>query len=263
MVLVGHIQTLVVKVVLITYVFIGAKYIKRKKSFNSLKYCIFFFVLITLLSSCNLKKSKDKDINSSFEKSFKEDDEKSFKEHIDSISNIYSNFKYSVAYDGPDKWKFDAGVGEHTIYRTFETDSATTFSINVIEIKKNKIKKKNGATIWTMYQENKEQMDKPITKLLEEQLNTEIKDFAAKKTYLRNNVALRRSLNYMIRNLDYEYSNTLIMYQVLIDNFTFTFSLNIPTDFYKVKPYYYEELFNNVYFLKKGERIKELIKKKN
>ena len=52
-----------------------------------------------------------------------------------------------MAYDGPDKWKFDAGVGEHTIYRTFETDSATTFSINVIEIKKNKIKKKK----WSNY----------------------------------------------------------------------------------------------------------------
>lgn len=224
-----------------------------------MKYCILFFVAITLSSSCNLKKYKDKDINSSFEKSFKEEDEKSFKEHIDSISNIYSNFKYSVAYDGPNKWKFDAGVSEHTIYRTFETDSAITFSINVIELKKNKIKKKNVATIWTMYQENKEEMDKPITKLLEEQLNTEIKNFTAKKTYLKNNVALRRSLNYMVRNLDYEYNNSLIMYQVLIDNMTFTFSLNVPTDFYKVKPYYYEELFNNVYFLKKGERLIQLI----
>jgi hypothetical protein len=95
--------------------------------------------------------------------------------------------------------------------------------------------------------------------LLEEQLNTEIKDFAVKKAYLKNNVALRRSLNYMVRNLDYEYNNSLIMYQVLIDNMTYTFGLNVPTEFYKVKPYYYEELFNNVYFLKKGERLIQLI----
>jgi hypothetical protein len=48
---------------------------------------------------------------------------------------------YNVAYDGPYKWKFDNGLGEHTIYRTFEPHSAITFSIYVIEIKKNTIKK--------------------------------------------------------------------------------------------------------------------------
>ena len=224
-----------------------------------MKYYILYFLVMIISSSCNLKKSKDEDINSSFEKSFKEDDEKFFKEHLDSISNIYSNFKYNVAYDGPDNWKFDTGVGEHTIYRTFEIDSSITFAVNVVELKKNKFKKKNGATIWTVYQENKELMDKPFIKLLEEQLNTEIKDFAVKKAYLKNNVALRRSLNYMVRNLDYEYNNSSIMYQVLIDNMTYTFSLNVPTEFYKVKPYYYEELFNNVYFLKKGERLIQLI----
>jgi hypothetical protein len=224
-----------------------------------MKYYILTFFLVVLFISCNSKNSKSKDIDSGFEKSFKEQEVNSFKEHLDSTSNIYSNFKYNVAYDGPDKWKFDNGVSEHTIYRTFEPDSAITFSINVIEIKKNTIKKKKDVTIWSLYQENKEQMDRPLTKLLEEQLNTKVEGFRATKAYLKNNVALRRSLNYMIRNLDYEYSNTSIQYQVLIDNLTFTFGLDVPTIFYEEKPYHFEELFNNVYFLKKGERLNQLM----
>ncbi len=119
-----------------------------------------------------------------------------------------------MAYDGPDKWKYDTGVREHTIYRTFKPDSAITFSINAIEVKKNTIKKKRDVTLWSIYQENKEQMDKPLTKLLEEQLSTKVEGFEATKAYLKNNVALRRTLNYMVRNLYYEYSNTSIQYQV-------------------------------------------------
>lgn len=225
-----------------------------------MKYNILTFLLLAILVSCNSKKSDSKNINSDFEKSFKEQENKKFNEHLDSITNIYSNFKYNVAYDGPNKWKFDTGVGEHTIYRTFEPDSAITFSINVIEVKKNTKKKNKDVTIWSMYLENKEQMDEPLTKLIEEQLNTKVEGFEAKKAYLKNNVALRRTLNYMIRNLDYEYSNTSVQYQVLIDNLTFTFSLDVPTMFYEQKPYHYEEMFNNVYFLKKGERLNQLIK---
>lgn len=224
-----------------------------------MKYSIINSLLLVFLISCNSKNTKSEDVQSDFEKSFKEQEVKSFQEHLDSTSNIYSNFKYNVAFDGPNKWKFDTGVGEHTIYRTFEPDSAITFSINVIEVKKNTIKKNKDVNIWSLYQENKEQMDKPLTKLLEEQLNTKVEDFEATKAYLKNNVALRRSLNYMVRNLDYEYSNTSIQYQVLIDNLTFTFSLDVPTMFYEQEPYDYEELFNNVYFLKKGERLNQLI----
>ncbi|WP_233899223.1 hypothetical protein [Tenacibaculum piscium] len=228
-----------------------------------MKYKILIFLFVFLLVSCNSKSSKPKNIDSGFEKSFKEQNENTFNEHIDSITNIYSNFKYNVAYDGPDKWNFDTGVSEHTIYRTYESDSAITFSVNVIEVKKNSIKKNKNLNIWTLYQENKEQMDKPLTKLLEEQLNTKVEGFKATKAYLKNNVALRRTLNYMIRNLDYEYDNTVVQYQVLIDNLTFTFSLDIPTMFYKENPYYYEELFNNVYFLKNGERLNQLMNNQN
>lgn len=228
-----------------------------------MKYSILVFLFVFFLVSCNSNNSKPKEINSDFEKSFKEQNDQAFNEHLDSITNIYSNFKYNVAYDGPDKWKFDNGLSEHTIYRTFEPDSAITFSINVIEVKRNTIEKNKNLNIWSIYQENKEQMDKPITKLLEEQMNTKVEGFQATKAYLKNNVALRRTLNYMIRNLDYEYNNTVIQYQVLIDNLTFTFSLDVPTIFYKEKPYYYEELFNNVYFLKNRERLNQLLHNQN
>lgn len=228
-----------------------------------MKYNILIILFINLFISCNSPNSKSKDINSDFEKSFKESNDSTFVEHYDSITNIYSNFKYYVAFDGPDKWKFDAGVSEHTIYRTFEPDSAISFSINVIEIKENTIDKDKITDLWSLYQQNKEQMDNPIKQLIEEQLNTKLEDFQVSKTNLKNNIALRRSSNYMTRNLNYEYSNTLILYQTLIKNLTFTFSLNVPTIFYEENPTYYEELFNNVYFLKNTERLNQILNNKN
>jgi hypothetical protein len=226
-----------------------------------MNYNIQAFFIILLLASCNTKKSNEE--ASGFEKSFKEQNIQEFNEHIDSITNIYSNFKYNVAYDGPNKWNFDTGVSEHTIYRTYQPDSAISFSINVIEVKKSHLEKKQKMDIWVLYQQNKDQMDKALINLLEEQLNTKAEGFKASKAYLKNNVALKRNLNYMVRNLDYEYNNTTIQYQVLIDNLTFTFGLDIPTMFYQKNPFYYEQLFNNVYFLKNGERLNQLINDPN
>lgn len=216
-----------------------------------------FAVIITIvLSACNLKNSNRNNLNG-FEKSFKEQQVQEFNQYLDSATNIYSNFKYHVAFDGPDNWRYDAGVSEHTIYRTFQPDSSLTFSINVIEQKLNENEKK--VDIWDLYQNNKEKMDYPFINSVEEQLNTKVKDYICQKSYIKNNSCLKRRFNYDIKDLNYEYNITIISYQTFINEYTYTFSLNIPTIFYNENSAYFDSFFKNVYFLKDGERLDKLL----
>lgn len=220
---------------------------------------LYLVILICgFLVSCNSQNKESKKI-SDFEKSFKEQKGEGFVEHLDSTTNIYSNFKYHVAFDAPDNWKTDLGVSEHTIFRTFQPDSSTTFSINVIEQKLSESEKK--IDIWELYQQYKEQFDYQIRTTLEKQLNTKMENLVSQKSYLRNNVSLKRKYNYKFKDLEYEYDVTNISYQTLIGDFTYTFTLSIPTIFYEEKPEFYGNLFRNIYFLKDGELLEETIKK--
>lgn len=74
-----------------------------------------FLILFTLkffLISCNSKKEKDP-MNDLFEPSYKEQKKNiEFSEYFDSLSNIYSNYKYNIAIRSPKNWKRDEGVSE-------------------------------------------------------------------------------------------------------------------------------------------------------
>lgn len=224
-----------------------------------MKIILFSIIAISILFSCSSTNSnKEKPIT--FEKSQKEQNQ-SFSEYLDSTTNIYSNFKYQIAFDGPDNWKSDAGVSEHTIFRTYQSDSSFTFSINVIELNNlDEDNKKSKVDIWEFYKKNKQQMDYPFTTLLEEQLKTKINDFNCQHSYLKNNSSLKRKFNYSIKDLDLEYNITIISYQTFVNERTYTFTLNIPTLFYNENQEYYERLFGNIYFLNDGERLEELLK---
>lgn len=226
---------------------------------------IFFF--ISILTSCQEKKVEG-NVTEIFEKSLKEQKKEGtlpeYIEHFDSVKNVYSNFKYRIAFDAPDHWKSDGGVSEHTIFRIYEADSAISFYINVIEIRltKEEEKEMGKRNIWEFYQINKEKMDYPYKVLLPKQFKSEIKDFKVKKSYLKNQVAIKRSFNYMVRQLDYEYSNTSIVYQTSIDNLTYTLGLDVPTTFYDENPEYYENLFLNISFLLNKEDLNKYLNQK-
>jgi hypothetical protein len=219
---------------------------------------LYFVIIISLVVSCNYQKSESQKL-SDFEKSFKEQKGEGFVEHLDSTANIYSNFRYHVAFDAPDNWETDLGVSEHTIFRTFQTDSSLTFSINVIEQKLSEKEKK--IDIWELYEQYKEQFDYQIRTTLEKQLNTKLENLVSQKSYLRNNVSLKQKYNYKFRNLEYEYDVTNISYQTLIGDFTYTFTLSIPTILYEENTEFYDNLFRNIYFLKDGELVEDVIKK--
>jgi len=218
---------------------------------------IIAITILSLLLSCTVNNSNK--VNSSyFEKSFKEEKGEGFIEHLDSTTNISSNFRYNIAFDAPDNWKIDAGVSEHTIFRTFQPDSSMTFSINVIEQKLNESEK---IDIWELYQKYKEQFDNQFRTTLETQLNSKMENLVSQKSCLRNNISLKRKFNYKIRDLEFEYDITNISYQTLINDFTYTFTLSIPTILYEEKTEFYDNLFRNIYFLKDGELLEEIITK--
>ncbi|WP_422359644.1 hypothetical protein [Reichenbachiella sp.] len=214
-------------------------------------------VSIAIICSCQ-QKNKKLTADDLVEDSFKEQKDKGglpeFTEHFDSLTNLYSNFKYRVAFDAPDHWQSDMGVSEHNIFRAYQADSAISFSINVIELKTNDT---TEIDIWESYQKNKEQMDYPYNVLLPKQLNTELENYVVSKSYLRNRISLKRSFNYMVRELDFEYENTSIVYQTNSGNYIYTFGLDIPTMFYVVDPDFYNNLFLNISFsLDKNELLK-------
>lgn len=215
-----------------------------------MKNILLLLTFILLLASCKATK-KENEVTDYFEKSDKEQKDlklsPEYTEHFDSINNLYSNYKYKVAFDAPNHWSSDAGVSEHTIFRTFQPDSAITFVINVVELKVPKNEK--APDIWEMYQNQKDKMDYSIKVLIPEQFNTTVNDFEASKTYIKNRTTLKRKFSYLVRELDMEYSNTSIVYQTLINNLSYTFSLDVPTMFYEEKPEYFESLFLRIFFL--------------
>ena len=225
---------------------------------------ITLLLLFTItLASCQEKK-KESDVTDHFEKSYKEQKDTDLlpehTEHFDSINNLYSNYKYKVSFDGPNHWASDAGVSEHTIFRTFQPDSAITFAINVIELKVAENEK--APDIWEMYQVQKEKMDYPYKVLIPKQFNSKVEDFNASKTYLKNKTILKRKFKYLVRELDLEYYNTSIVYQTLIDNLSYTFSLDVPTMFYDENPSFYDNLIRNVTFLYGKDDVNKYLNKK-
>ena len=138
-----------------------------------MKYLTSLILLLVCLSSCNQKKTSN---SNEFMDSFKKlkDDGKISEEveHMDTVSKIYSNYKYHVSFDGPNNWEFDMGVSQHTIYRTYQPDSIITFSINVIEYETEIDEGK--LDIWELYQDNKDIMDKPLIDLIEYQTKSKM-----------------------------------------------------------------------------------------
>lgn len=121
---------------------------------------ILLYGLLMLSIGCINKIEKDskKDLlKPSYKEQKKAND---YSEYFDTISNIYSNYKYNIAIRAPKNWKRDRGISEHTIFRTFQKDSGFSLSVNVIEPKYNVVN-----SYWAEYKKNKIALEKKIKKL--------------------------------------------------------------------------------------------------
>jgi len=222
---------------------------------------IFLGIIILVIIKKNLDKRSEKfNPKKQFEKSYKvKKTEKKFEntEHLDTIRNIYSNYYFNVGFDAQNDWNIDEGMNDHTIFRTFQKDSAITFIINVFEIK---TLKNNKLNIWEIRRENGvKEYDKKIISIIEMQGKTKVTNFKVKKSYLKNHTCIKMNFETLIKDLDFEYINTNIIYQTIVENKNYNFGLSVPKIYFELKPEYYENIFRNIYFLHNEEKTKSIV----
>lgn len=198
-------------------------------------------------------------MESNFEEPFKTQENIENVQDYDSIHNVYANYKYSIAYDGPNHWEADYGVSEHSIYRTYQRDSGITFSINVIEIKEKSIDSDENIDIWQVSDKLGDKFNNDILIMLKNKFNTEVEEKSFEKTYLKNKKAIRREYEFTLRNFQDSFDYTAIMYQIHENNNTITYDLMIPTVLLSHKEYENDKLFTNIFFLKNRESISDYI----
>lgn len=192
-----------------------------------------------------------------FEPSFKsiKSEKKKILEYLDTVNNVYSNFKYNVSFKIPKNWSFDEGNTEHSIMRAVKKDSLFYFTMNVIETSYNVEK-----NFWKSYEENRKEFELKSKKAMEVKLNTTIRDYKNEIIYLRNYKTIRKEFLFDIRHQDYIYEYKGIMHQIGIGNFTYSFGITLPKIFFDINPNQHYYFFDNVEFLADKKKIKNLLK---
>lgn len=203
---------------------------------------VFISFVFLLLSNSFFCQNSTNNINV-FEPSLKEKDSKD--EYLDTRTKIYSNFKYGFAVDFRDNWTIDRGVSKNTIIRSTQKDSAISFSINVIEVKK--IKPAKGT--WEFWDNNYDNFRSSQFELLSQMLNSKLSNYKNRKVYIDNTPAIETTFNFRHKNIDLEFEIEMIIYSVMKGSFTYTISLSLPQLVYNDNPLYFKSLISNFKFI--------------
>ena len=211
-------------------------------------YYIFVFIIFVFGCDYNNTSSGD-DFKKSYKKQISSGDiDENEVQYFDDNSRIYSNFKYGISFQEKRGWEIDYGVGQYTIYRAIQPDSAYTFSINVIEV--NLDSDDDFLDIHEVVDEigldaYKAQFENMIAK----KANVQVLNSSTKKIYFRNFPAMKTIINHNVREKDYEIGFTNIMYQLTRNNYTITCSLAVPTFFYDENKESLDNIFNGIQLL--------------
>ena len=220
-----------------------------------IKFTILTFFVIFI--SCNESKKQTKE-DKYLKESYKEQKSKGtlseYSEDFDSLTKIYSNYKYLISIDAPDNWKIDYGTAKHSIFRGNDPELTLTFSIVVVEPK---AELKNTKNAWEFYLANKTKQDAELKIIVKTQFNSELKNYKASKSYVRNFVSVNQSYDFLVRSADLEYVNHVINHQVYRDDYIYTLTAQMSKVVYDEQPEYFERLFNLVTFLPNSEKINE------
>jgi hypothetical protein len=210
-----------------------------------------------ILVSCNETKKQSKE-EKYLKESYKEQKSKGLvsehSENLDTLTNIYSNYKYLISFDAPDNWKIDYGTAKHSIFRGNDPELALTFSIIVAEPKYDEEFKLDA---WELHQKSKLLQEKETIEMIKTQYNTNIQNYKAEKSYIKNFVSSKKSFDFIIRSSNLEYVNHTIVHQVNRNNFIYTFTEHVPKVVYDKNPDYFENIFNNITFSANPELIKD------
>lgn len=163
-------------------------------------------------------------------------------EYFDSLTMIYSNYKYGFSMDFPDHWATDRGVAEHTIIRGARIDSATSFSINVIELSD---MKDENITIWQIYDSDQSGVINSFKNMLSETLNSKIYNFTTRKVHVANQEAIEAKANYIIKEVDVEFENQFLAYFIYVMPYMYSVGLHVPKAIYDNNQGYYNSMINN------------------
>jgi len=216
-----------------------------------MKKLLLFLLFSTLLYSCNQTNSdkKDDEFNKSFKKQIIDGDIiKDNVEYFDEETRLYSNFKYAIAYKETNNWTIDYGASQYTIFRAYEVDSGSTFSINVIELGEEGTK--SLVSTHTLIDTEEKAITMKANYISElEGVNINPIDFNLKKSYIKNFPAIKSTYKYIDRHSDFEYEVYVISYQVERAGNMYTFTLVCPYMFYEINSQYYEDIFLYINFL--------------
>ena len=193
----------------------------------------------------SIKKDKLNDI---FEPSFKESSSNANKiEHLDSISMIYSNFKYGFSMDFPDNWNFDRGIAEHTVIRAGQKDSFMLAAIVITELKD---KSQNSKDIWELWDDQEIGMADHVKNGFQKALNSDLLDFTWRKVFVNSRKAIETKSVYILKELDYEFEMLNIGYTITnSNNFIYNVTIKTPKFFYEMNPSRFDYMINNFVFL--------------
>lgn len=220
-------------------------------------YSILLLSIFSFLACINkVEKNPEKDL---LNPAFKEQaNNEGLVEYYDTISNVYSNYKYNIAINKPKNWKFDKGPEKYMIFRSFERDSGYNYSVSVTETKYNV-----ENIFWEEYEKNKIIFEKELTEILEKKINSKMELEYSKITYLKNFKCLKHKYNYEMRDEDFTVDMTCIMFQIPKRNYTYTISLTLPKMFYDERQDFYENILKGVHWLSnKDDNNKAILKLK-
>jgi len=171
---------------------------------------------------------------------------------VDPVHKTYSNYEHGIGVNLPDHWELDYGISKHTILRGFEADSGYTFTINVVKLDGDDAKidksKEKPIDYWSEYLKNRKAMDEGTLTALEKSLNTKVRLIKSDKSYIKQRICLRQEFKYIVKELDLEYENTMIMFRYATTDRVFTITLTIPTLFFAQNPTRFEDIFLHVHF---------------
>ena len=168
-------------------------------------------------------------------------------EYFDESTRLYSNFKYGISYKEIRGWEIDYGVGQYTIYRAVQRDSAYTFVIDVIEVN---IDNKDNLDIHEVVDEyGIEAYESNLKNMMSTNANAEILSMTSNKIYFRNFAAMKTLFTQNVKEGFDEMIFTGALIQIQRENLMISCSLFAPQFLYQENEQSLNEIFEYIHLL--------------
>jgi hypothetical protein len=211
---------------------------------------LLYILCVPFIFGCNSNKEvkEDKMFNKSFKKQISSGDiDKNEIEYFDDSTRIYSNFKYGISFKETRGWEIDYGVGQYTIYRAVQRDSAYTFVINVIEVDVNP---EEGMSIHKMVEmAGIEAYKSQLANMMAKNANAEVFNMSSEKIYLKNFPAMKNVFSQNVKDGNDEMIFTNIVYQLMRENLTITCAFSAPKFLYEENEQSLNDIFQYIHLL--------------